>query len=238
MEFLAINELNFIPLLDHCCGDPTVGVLQSAFALVGDLSKNCFKFLEPHLHSILSKLTNRILNTTTSVSNNAGWAIGEIATHISREKLEPHFDEMLPKFSILLLRKEVHSSLLQNTCITLGRLGYVSPKFLAKYSLQILKPWCGIMTVARNDPEKVHAFEGICAMISEHPEVVLHCLPEFCRAILSFNPCPPSLQQLFHIILDGLGRTYPDQWNTFWNNSSVEIKEELSKRFYFVSEQR
>ena len=70
-------------LLLQCCQDPSPDVRQSAFALVGDLSRTC----APHLQAVIKQLlalaiqnmeTHCITLQNMSACNNACWSLGKL----------------------------------------------------------------------------------------------------------------------------------------------------------------
>lgn len=54
-------------------------VRQSAFALLGDLTKACWPHVQPYMDKYLVVVTQNLEPHHISVCNNACWAIGEIA---------------------------------------------------------------------------------------------------------------------------------------------------------------
>ena len=54
-------------------------VRQSAFALLGDLTKACWVHVQPYIDKYLVIVTQNLEPHLISVCNNACWAIGEIA---------------------------------------------------------------------------------------------------------------------------------------------------------------
>ena len=54
-------------------------VRQSAFALLGDLTRACFSHVKPFINEFLPVLGTNLHPGLISVCNNATWAIGEIA---------------------------------------------------------------------------------------------------------------------------------------------------------------
>lgn len=59
--------------------DPVHEVRQSAFALLGDLTKACWPHVQPYIDRYLVIVTQNLEPHHISVCNNACWAIGEIA---------------------------------------------------------------------------------------------------------------------------------------------------------------
>ena len=74
-----VSQTNVILLLEECMKQQNRDVRQSAFALLGDLAKNCFAHLRPHLDKLLPIACDNLNPKFVSVCNNASWAIGEIA---------------------------------------------------------------------------------------------------------------------------------------------------------------
>ena len=74
-----VAQSNLLELMGHCMLDPLPEVRQSAFALLGDLTKACFKLVQPHVDQLVPILARNLNPEYISVCNNACWAIGEIA---------------------------------------------------------------------------------------------------------------------------------------------------------------
>lgn len=78
-----VDQSHLRELLPQCCQDPSPDVRQSAFALVGDLSRVC----APHLHPVLKQLLALAIQNmearcidphNMSACNNACWSLGEL----------------------------------------------------------------------------------------------------------------------------------------------------------------
>ena len=80
-----VERSNLLALLERCAQDPVTEVRQSSFALLGDLTKACFRHVHKHLSFFLPLLTQNLQPHHVSVCNNAIWAIGEIAIQIGGE---------------------------------------------------------------------------------------------------------------------------------------------------------
>ncbi|PFH34864.1 HEAT repeat-containing protein [Besnoitia besnoiti] len=221
-DLLAQQNLNFLQLLQRCCQDPSAGMLQSSFALVGDLSKHCAKFLQPHLAVLMPILSEHLLHHATSVQNNAGWAIGELALRAEPQFIEPHVDSIASKLIGIINCPELHRSLLQNVCISLGRLALVCPAKLAPHLSDFLQQWCIIMRHAKNDEEKANGFDGICSLIEINPEGCKDTLYELVFCMLAFQPCPEKLNQKFTLVVQGLSQKYPDHWQALFDTTQTQ----------------
>ena len=59
-------------------------VRQSAFALLGDLSRACFSHVKPLTGEYMAVLSRNLNPCLISVCNNATWAIGEMALKLGK----------------------------------------------------------------------------------------------------------------------------------------------------------
>lgn len=78
-------------LLFACMRSPMADIRQSAYALVGDLSKSCVGVLRPGFPEVIPLLASQLNPEFVSVCNNATWAVGEIAVKVraAQEKRRP-----------------------------------------------------------------------------------------------------------------------------------------------------
>ena len=168
-----------------CMNDASPDVRQSAYALVGDLAKACIEQIKPALREYLPVLISHLNPDFVSVCNNASWAIVEIAIKVGAElstQVEAILQQLIP---IINRHESINKSLLENTAITLGRLGLVAPEVAAPLLETFLKPWCLALRSIRDDIEKEHAFLGLTRMIRLNPRAPLNCFVELCDAFCS-----------------------------------------------------
>jgi len=144
-------------VLYKCMCDPQPEVRQSAYALVGDLAKNCVNQLRPALAQYLPVLTEALEPQHVSVCNNASWAIGEIAVKVGGE-IQPFVEPILQRLIHIINQPSasMNKSLLENTAITIGRLGYVCPDVAAPHLETFVQAWCTALRSIRDDVEKEH----------------------------------------------------------------------------------
>ena len=94
-------------------------------------------------------------------------------------------------------------SIIENTAITIGRMGFVCPNEVAPSLNQFVRPWCTSLRNIRDNDEKDSAFRGMCQMISVNPAGVVNDFIFFCDAIASWQNPRPDLKEMFHNILHG-----------------------------------
>lgn len=212
----VLARQNFMIVIPEVLKDTALQVKQSAFALVGDCAKNNIQYLTPFLPDILPLCAKSLRdNTSATVSNNSSWAIGEICVKVGAEYMAPYMDDIIQSLISVLQRQQGggHQLLKQNVCITLGRLGMVSPQHMGKQLPAFVSMWCLAMAPARLDLEKVNAFQGMCQMIKANPQAALACIPALCIAISSFCPNPPpQLEPQFREILSSYKQTLGPNW--------------------------
>ena len=78
-----VGQSHLRELLPQCCQDPSPDVRQSAFALVGDLSRVCAPHLLPVIKQLLAlaiqNMEARCIDPhNMSACNNACWSLGEL----------------------------------------------------------------------------------------------------------------------------------------------------------------
>lgn len=178
-------------LLLQCCADEAADVRQSALALLGDLAKVCTVHLQPHLPDFLNLAAKQLqaveVKENVSVANNACWAIGEIAVKI-RQEISPIVLSVTASLVPILSNTEgLNKSLLENSAITLGRLGWVCPELVSPHMEHFMRPWCYALQTIRDDIEKEDAFRGLCAMVRANPSGALSFLVQMCQAIASWH---------------------------------------------------
>eukprot|EP00850_Spirogloea_muscicola_P023890 SM000401S15615 [mRNA] locus=s401:25644:33141:- [translate_table: standard] len=179
-------------LLLQCCSDEDADIRQSSLALLGDLAKACMVHLEPRLDDFLVvalaqlQLTDPSA-TNTSVTNNACWAIGEMAVKV-KEAVAPIVLSTISFIVTILSRTQgMNKSLIENCAITLGRLGWVCSQLVAPHLEHFAQPWCHALRTIRDDIEKEDAFRGLCAVVRLNPSGAVPSLKSICEAIGSWH---------------------------------------------------
>jgi len=234
----VLAQQNFIMVVPEVLKDTALQVKQSAFALVGDCAKSCIEYLKPFLPQIIPFCAASLRqNSSATVSNNASWAIGEICVKVGPDFMGPYLDDVMPALASVLMRQgqQYHQQtalLVQNVCITIGRLGVVCGPQVAKSFGSFAQRWCLVMKHTRLDHEKVNAFQGLCSMIRSNPQAALGCVPALAGAIASFYPAPPTLEPSFREILTSykqqLGTSWPEVYAQFPDDTKVRLAQMYS----------
>jgi hypothetical protein len=105
------GDLNFTPLLcmllTLMANEPSA-LKQSALALLGDVAKHCIEIVdEGHLAAVIGPVSEYISTGGFSVSNNATWALGEIAV----KKRSPFIDDYVDSIATQLMAVLAHFGL-------------------------------------------------------------------------------------------------------------------------------
>eukprot|EP00392_Amoebophrya_sp_AT5.2_P002741 g2746.t1 len=165
------------------------GAQQCAFALMGECAKFCPRYLKPFLPQLLPACAANLVHPNHAVSNNAGWAVGEVALQVDAATMKPFAGEITTQ----LVNSIGHSGSYPttpngvdhphqppgsnpyavNACITLGRLACVSPEDMVGQFGSFAQAFLVLMRDARVDHEKTRAFMGFCNLIKLNPEVLL-----------------------------------------------------------------
>lgn len=226
-----INGSNTLQLLYQCMQDPLAEVRQSSFALLGDLTKACFQHVHPCIADFMPILAQNLNPDHISVCNNATWAIGEIAVKLGTE-MQPYVPIILNQLVITMNRTNTPKTLLENTAITIGRLGYVCPQDVAPLLQQFVRMWCTSLRNIRDNDEKDSAFRGMCQMISLNPGGVVQDFIFFCDAIASWINPKDDLKDMFYKILHGFkNQVGEENWTRFTDQFPQQLKERLSTAY-------
>ncbi|KAB5553948.1 hypothetical protein PHYPO_G00044520 [Pangasianodon hypophthalmus] len=231
-----VARSNIMTLLFQCMQDTMPEVRQSSFALLGDLTKACFLHVKPCISEFMPILGLNLNPEFISVCNNATWAIGEISIQMGSgdrkqggdctgAEMEPYVGLVLNNLVEIINRPNTPKTLLENTAITIGRLGYVCPQEVAPMLPQFIRPWCQSLRNIRDNEEKDSAFRGICLMIGVNPGGVVQDFIFFCDAVASWVNPKEDLRDMFYKILHGFkDQDTPVRSNLregHWGNSSM-----------------
>ncbi|KAI8968919.1 armadillo-type protein [Mycotypha africana] len=177
---IAQTDPPLLPLLITCIHDPVPEVLQSTFALIGDIASASLSLLLPFIHGIVTEMIHILCNADNimpvSVYNNVLWALGEIIMRWGNN-VHPDIPSLLNAFLRFLTHPQAPPSIHENAMIALGRLGYACPGAVAPYLKYFIKPWLEKSLSVRDGEEKDSAFIGLCLMIKLS---VQDARPELC----------------------------------------------------------
>ena len=236
-EFVKYSNPSVLDLMLECATDSTPEVRQSAFALMGDLTKACYEHIHPKLHKAIPLLVGNITKfqggyatSLISVCNNATWALGEICVNLNRLKMSrmniENLEEILnlidnnslpimEHLSRIIQMENMQKTLIENTAITIGRLGLLCPTKCCQYIPRFIRYWCASLQTIRDNEEKYTAFLGLVMMIFENTQILqdLNVFSTICVGIASWWQPPSDLLNHFHKILHGVVDQIPkEEW--------------------------
>lgn len=230
IEVFVANS-NIMLLLFQCMQDKMPEVRQSSFALLGDLTKACFRHVKPHINDFIPILGQNLNPEFISVCNNATWAIGEVSIQMKGE-MTPYIGLVLNQLVEIINRPNTPKTLLENTAITIGRLGLVCPDMVAPMLPQFIRQWCTSLRNIRDNEEKDSAFRGVCEMIRVNPVGVVQDFIFFCDAVASWQNPKPDLKEMFFKILHGFkGQVGEENWKQFSNQFPLPLRERLAANY-------
>ncbi|XP_039258081.1 transportin-1-like [Styela clava] len=222
-----VVQSNVLAYMYQCMQDQMPEVRQSSFALLGDLTKACFQHVKPCIPEFMPILAQNLNPELISVCNNATWAIGEISVQLGGE-MKPYISLMLNPLVMIINRGGTPKTLLENTAITIGRLGFVCPEEVAPLLPQFAMPWCQALRNIRDNEEKDSAFRGFCSMISVNPNGILKDYIYFCDAIASWSQPKADLKEIFNNILHGYKEQVGEEsWTRYKEMFPPALKERL-----------
>ncbi|XP_068661941.1 transportin-1-like isoform X2 [Aristolochia californica] len=212
-------------LLLQCCLDDAADIRQSALALLGDLAR---------WHSSAQHSTE--IKEAVSVANNACWAIGELAVKVHQDVSPIVLTVISCLVPILQSAESLHKSLIENSAITIGRLGWVCPELVSPHMDHFMQSWCSALCMIRDDIEKEDAFHGLCAMVRVNPQGALSSLVYMCRAIASWHEI--RSEDLYNEVCQVLNGYKQMLQNGAWEQcmSALEplVKEKLLSKYQVI----
>jgi len=237
-----VAQHNIMQLVFQCGQDENPEVRQSAFALLGDYAQVCFVHVQPQYQAFVTQLASYLDPQYTSVCNNAAWAIGEIAVQCQEHGLElesliaPVLQNLVGIMSNGI--NDGHSdlsfrmpTLMENSGITLGRLGLACPQSVGTLLQHFIKPWCIAMRNLKDNDEKYQAFKGICQTIATNPQGLMANFVYFCDAIISWQTIPVDLRPQFHQILHGVKANAGANWTNYFDQFPPMLKAKLIETY-------
>jgi hypothetical protein len=225
-----IKESRLLDLLFMCMKHESGDVRQSAFALVGELSKSSIGLLAPCLGQYVPVLIHNIHPEHQAACNNAVWAIGEISMRVGSQ-IQPMVAPVMGKL-IEIINGFYPRNLIENVAITIGRMGLVCPQAVAPYLEEFIVPWCNSLRCVRDDGEKESAFKGLCTIINANPQAAIKHLTYIADAIASWDHPKPELAQAFaHILQSFKGALAPDAWRAVHESWPPGLREILHERY-------
>lgn len=227
-----VSNSNMMQLLYQCMQDPMPEVRQSSFALLGDLTKACFQHVHPCISDFLPILGQNLNPELISVCNNATWAIGEISIKLEGDEMRPYIPLVLNQLMVIINKTNAPKTLLENTAITIGRLGYVCPHEVAPMLQQFVRQWCTSLRNIRDNEEKDSAFRGMCQMIAVNPGGIVQDFIFFCDAVASWAAPKEDLKEMFSKILHGFKNQVGDEnWKRFVDQFPAQLQERMSAMY-------
>ncbi|XP_077981627.1 transportin-1-like isoform X3 [Glandiceps talaboti] len=226
-----VARSNIMTLLFQCMQDKMPEVRQSSFALLGDLTKACFQHVKPNIGDFLPILGQNLNPEFISVCNNATWAIGEISMQMGAD-MKPYISHVVVQLIEIINRPNTPKTLLENTAITIGRLGYVCPQEVAPLLQQFIRQWCTSLRNIRDNEEKDSAFRGVCSMITLNPGGVVQDFIFFCDAVASWVNPKEDLKEMFFKILHGFkAQVGEENWKRFSDQFPQPLRERLAAHY-------
>lgn len=179
---------HFLSLLCHLVSHDVDGVRMSAFALMGDIAKQCPIVLQDGMSELITEAISCIDPFYPSVCNNAVWALGEVVIKCigNPTALEPYAEEIVQNLISLIMGSlyggqdddddgedsNPIAGLIENASTTMGRLAKVNPTFVSKDIARFLNGWMNGCSKISDMTERVDAFEGLLLSIQANPNCI------------------------------------------------------------------
>jgi transportin-1 len=224
-----------VALLGHCCASASADVRQSAFALLGDLTKSCFEQVRPVLPAFLPLIVNNIAPQFPRVCCNAMWSLGEIAMRAPAD-VAPSLPAALQRIAPIVMRPKERGglrNLMHNAAASLGRISIAAPDIVAPALGELVQPWCYILADLRDDDEKADGFRGLLEVLRHNPQGAFKGVFNILTAFASWQwkKSRPELYQSIYEVAHAIKTAMGAQWPTFYAQFSAELKKSLLEKY-------
>ena len=231
METLVTSS-NLVQIVGACCmeGD-SPDTRQSAFALVGDLARLLWPVLAPAMPTFVPLHLQHMDGKYNSVSNNAVWALGEVALKWG-EGLTPWLEPILHRLIALMTDTSISRQLNANVSICLGRIAMVFPDAVASSAPSFMSAWCVALRFVNDPSEKRDAFQGLLQVCARNPSAPGNCLPNLFLAATSWEEGDISAELRQHLA-EYLGYWKQNMEAANWSQL-MQIMDDRSRRQLLV----
>lgn len=236
-----IGSKSLLSILLTCMRDPRQEIRQSAFALLGEFARSRLPSMIAALPEYFKCTVEALDPQYSSVSNNATWALAELTimagflppnvpvnrVGIQHILLNGAIDQLIQTVNASQLKR----SLLENSALTLGRIGLILSEELAPKLPSFAEAVFSALRNIRDDVEKEQAFHGMNAMIMRNPSAVFNCFAYYVDAVASWFHCKPELEMEFARIFGSYKSVLGDQWFSLFNSLPPLSQNLLKERF-------
>lgn len=192
-------------------------------------------FLDMQLN-ISQYINNTLPQEETAYSNailscgNAAWTLSSISIKHGRNWSHTHTNSVINKIQSIFSSHLDDKFMLQNVSILLGRLALTRFMKVSEILPVVLsKCLIGLRSIS-NCRAKQEAFTGILNAIIFNPANSVPNLVLLLDAIKSYSDAPPTLQQLFHELLNAYRRNLREKWDLYIKVVPLELKNALKER--------
>lgn len=226
-----VKESKVIGMILHCMNHDEGGIRQAAYGLIGDLAKTCIGHLREFMTDIVKSLLLKVDQKPVAASNNAIWALGEIAIHMGKD-FAMYSDAVVQRLLPIMNNKSLNVNILENTAITLGRIGFSCPDVVSAHVKSFCENWCLALQSIKNEVEKEHAFRGMCVIIRKNPQGVISAFAYVCLAMASYQTAKPDLKHEFFVLLSGFKKSMGDQqWLQYTAQFPPQLQQQMKTAF-------
>ncbi|KAI0225292.1 hypothetical protein L0F63_002794 [Massospora cicadina] len=231
-ELANSSQPSLVNIVASCIGDDNSEVCQSAYAVLGDLTINCYRILEPHMAEILKHMITNFRGHVQHINlcNNVIWSSGEIALKMG-EPMLPYITPLLQEYIPLINAESSSKSLGENLAIALGRFGLVFPDTVAPHLPHFAAGMCKSLKQIEDNQEKDSAFQGLCVMAQRNPGGLQHSFVLFCLAVENFQAPSERCSALLRQVLQMYKELSGPSWDQFVGGFNETTQMNLRARF-------
>ena len=182
---------HFLTILCTLVGHDVEGVRMSAYALMGDIARQCPVIMQDGTAQLITEAIACIDPMFPSVCNNAVWALGEVFLQCigNPAALQPYAVEIVQSLISIIMgsayggEENPMTGLIENASTAMGRMAKVNPSFVSNDLPRFLLEWMNGCAKISDASERVDAFEGLLLAIQANPNSIQHASPDVVQTV-------------------------------------------------------
>ena len=239
-ELVSVAGPTLPEMLFECAKLGAPSVRQSAFALLGEMARTSFHRFEKSLGLVITACAASIRDPqiNPNVCNNAVWALGQLlsAAGPAGAGAQAAAVSLAAPRLVLVMRnaKQAPLNVVENTAVTLGRLGLVAPQVLSASLGEFVSEWAATAVRTRDPTERRCTYEGMCQVIALNPAAAV-AMPGCGNVLVAFavyeDASPQCVAAMRAILLQLRSLVGAPAWAGLVGRGSVQLREKVAERF-------
>ncbi|KAH3758616.1 hypothetical protein Pelo_9527 [Pelomyxa schiedti] len=223
------RQFNIPPLLCACLAKRNIhfpSLLESCFALFGELFFFCVPDIAPSLSFIMPVLLESINPDLVTVCTHACFALSETVIHY-HENFQVWGPVLIGNLIAIQSNCKAHRSLLRNSAVLLCQICFIAPTSATNLMTpEHLRDLC-VLIRKKAGRHRDTVLIGLCSLFRHNSASSVSVLPYFCDSVLSNQPSPQVKQMLLDTLVQIHTLIGAQNWANVLSSFPASLKEAL-----------